>query len=96
VLAHTPGIDCHFDFGLPHREDVFTCLAETMALAAVNWQGHFSVGQIKMEQVEQIVKIVERVGFSPADMTTFTRLINSGDIERIYKARKAYLASKSK
>jgi predicted amino acid dehydrogenase len=87
VLAHTPGINPHFDFGLPCQDDVFTCLAETMALTAIGWDKHFTIGRVAENQVFKIAEIAEKVGFSAAGFTTYNRLIDERDIERIQKIR---------
>ena len=32
-VVHAPHINTHFNMGLKHREDIFSCLAETILLA---------------------------------------------------------------
>ncbi len=63
------------DIGLNSGQS-YACLAETMLLSLVGHQGHFSLGQPMLEQVDQITEIAGRyrhLGFGPAAASTFGR-----------------------
>ncbi len=69
VVAHglavtTPGINYHFDFGLP-KEQAFPCLAEVILLAKEKKEEHFGIGDIGLSQVEEIVSLAEEYNFNP-------------------------------
>ena len=73
-LAHVPGLHCSFDMGLfpsgtvmEKQEFTFTCLAETILLAAAGHSGHFTVGKPSDEQFEYLEVLAQRwdVGIAP-------------------------------
>lgn len=75
-LARIPGLSCPFDMGLftaDNRDDEvsFTCLAETILLAAENHSGSFVVGDPKDEQFEYLDSLALRYRFTPANFYSF-------------------------
>ncbi len=62
-LVKTPGIDYHFNFGIP-KETAFACLAETMILAAERIDGHFSLGKVGPEKIKKITALAAEYNFS--------------------------------
>ncbi len=71
LVINTPGINYHFNFGLP-LEHAYPCLAEVILLAKKNKKGHFGVGDISLEQVEEIISLAKKYNFNPV---MFDRII---------------------
>lgn len=65
-LVETPGINFHFNFGLP-REIAFACLAETMLLALEGKFDRSFVGRVKIDQVKKLKELGEKYGFRPTE-----------------------------
>lgn len=63
-LVKTSDINYHFNFGIP-LETAFSCLAETMILAAENINKHYSLGKVEVEKVEEISNLAEKYNFHP-------------------------------
>ncbi|OIP78058.1 MAG: hypothetical protein AUK17_02905 [Parcubacteria group bacterium CG2_30_44_18] len=63
-LISTPGINYHFNLGLP-REVAFACLAETMILAAEETTENYSIGAVEPNRIEQIRNIAKKYRFTP-------------------------------
>lgn len=63
-LVKTSGINYHFNFGIP-LETAFSCLAETMILAAENINRHYSLGKVETEKVEEISNLAKKYNFHP-------------------------------
>lgn len=75
ALVSTPGIDYHFDFGLP-PETTFACLAETMLLAAEKKYQEHLVGKVQLERVKEMLKLAEKYNFTHAPFQSFGKLIS--------------------
>lgn len=80
-LAKVPNLDCPFDFGLlpnasksANREITFTCLAETIALAASGRSGHFTIGSPSSDQIQQISEMAARHGIGIAPFHSFPEI----------------------
>jgi predicted amino acid dehydrogenase len=75
-LARIPGLFCPFDMGLftaDNRDDEvsFTCLAETILLAAEDHSGSFVVGDPTDDQFEYLDSLALRHRFTPANFYSF-------------------------
>jgi predicted amino acid dehydrogenase len=64
LAVTTPGIDYHFDFGIP-QEEAFPCLAEVILLVKEQEKKHFGIGNINLSQIEEIVSLAEKYDFNP-------------------------------
>lgn len=80
-LARIPRLECPYDFGLfPHppndstNEIAFTCLAETIALAASNHVGHFTIGSPTPKQINHIGEMAFALGISIAPFHSFPEI----------------------
>lgn len=62
IAAQTPGINYHFNFGLP-REQAYACLAEVILLVIENRWKDFGVGEISLEQAEEISRLFKKYNF---------------------------------
>jgi len=83
VVAQAPGIDTKFHFGFPQSEDVFTCCAEVMILAARDWKGHFAIGQFDDQLVHQITRLSQEMNFKVAPLRSFNELVSQEKLEHI-------------
>ncbi len=66
-LVETPGINFHFNFGLP-REITFACLAETMLLALEGKFDRSFAGRVKINQVKRLKQLGEKYGFKSTEL----------------------------
>jgi predicted amino acid dehydrogenase len=78
-LARIPGLSCPFDMGLftPDNRDeevTFTCLAETVLLAAERHPGSYVVGDPTDEQFEHLERMAVRHRVTPAEFFSFPSL----------------------
>jgi fatty aldehyde-generating acyl-ACP reductase len=84
-LASVPNLKCPFDFGLfptellPAKQSiVFTCLAETIMLAANKHEGHFTIGHPTDAQLKTIAEFSRASGISIAPFHSFPEI---GEVE---------------
>ncbi len=61
-LIKTPGINYHFNFGIP-KETIFACLGETMILAAEDITQNYSIGNLNIEKIMNIAELAEEYNF---------------------------------
>ena len=89
VLARFPGLDAHFDFDLvkDDPEICFTCLAETAILAAHDWNDHFSIGILDVEKIDQIKKMGQTLGVTPAPFLSFNQPVTKEMWLKVITAR---------
>ena len=80
-LAQVPRLKCPFDFGifpkdlLPEKQNiVFTCLAETLMLAAHDYKGHFTIGHPTGEQLKIIAGFSHSLGITVAPFHSFPEI----------------------
>ena len=78
-LARIPGLSCPFEMGLfaPQNRDqevTFTCLAETVLLAAEDYPCSYIVGDPTDEQFDYLEKVAVRHSVSPARFFSFPSL----------------------
>jgi predicted amino acid dehydrogenase len=80
-LASVPNLKCPFDFGLfpteslPAKQSiVFTCLAETIMLAANKHEGHFTIGHPTDAQLKTIAEFSRSSGISIAPFHSFPEI----------------------
>ncbi len=96
-LARIPGLYCPYDMGLlspsNRNEQInFTCLAETILLAAENHQGSFVVGDPTDEQFQHLQIASSRHKVTPASFYSFPDI---GKIELASETPKASLLGAS-
>lgn len=82
-VIHAPGINPHINLGLKHKEDIYCCLGETMALAYNDWKGNFSIGRLSFGLIDKIVNIAGDLGFRLAEFQNFHKVISYKDFEKI-------------
>ncbi|MEK7582205.1 MAG: hypothetical protein AAB488_02670 [Patescibacteria group bacterium] len=67
-LLKTPDIDYNFNFGIP-REMAFSCLAETMILAAEKLRANYSIGMVSISKVKEMSHLAKIYNFFPVHNT---------------------------
>lgn len=73
-IVSTPGVNYHFDFGLP-PETTFACMAETLILAAEGRYNSRLVGNVNLEKIKEILKLAEKYNFTHAPFQSFGKPI---------------------
>jgi len=89
-VAHADGIDPHFNFGLKHKEDIFSCLAETIILSSTGHSGDFQVGRVLDLDFDTFNKLTansEKLGFRVGDFQNFKKVYSDEDIEFVKDVR---------
>jgi len=85
-VVHAPGIDPHFNFGLKHKEDIFSCLAETIILYVNGYNGSFQVGEIfdfDDDMLRVMDKHSKRLGFRIGEFQNFHKVYSAKDFEYV-------------
>lgn len=65
-IAKVPQLSCEMSMG-PQKDEVYACLGEALALVCSGQVRNFSIGKVQPEQVGQLSRIVEELGFRVAD-----------------------------
>jgi predicted amino acid dehydrogenase len=81
-LIHAPAIQCHFNFGLLDRHDIFACLAEVLILCREGTQGDLTLGMVEPEQVRRVWHRSRDLGLQPARLQRFGRAVTPEAIAR--------------
>ena len=90
VMANAPGVNAHFSFDFPYADDVFTCMGETLILAARGWKDNYCVGEFDYGLVNQILRWGETLNFTIAKFRSFNQLASPAKLDHIksfYKDR---------
>jgi predicted amino acid dehydrogenase len=62
-VLHTNSINCHFNFGLRHKNDIFSCLAEVLLLVYQKNSGHKSIKEMDLNLLEEFEVSAGELGF---------------------------------
>lgn len=83
-VVEVPGNpDFHFDFGFPPRM-AYACMSETMALALAGRCEPFTLGkEVSVEQVDEITRLAERLGFRLAGFRSFERALDDAAMREV-------------
>ena len=90
VVANAPGVNAHFSFDFPYIDDVFTCLGETLILAARGWKNNYCVGEFDYGLVNQVLRWGGKLNFKIAQVRSFNQLVSPAKLNYIksfYKER---------
>lgn len=74
VAVQTLGINYHFNFGLP-REQAYACLAEVILLVMENKWDNFGIGEIEIEQTQEINYLFKKYNFKLAPLRNVNKLV---------------------
>ncbi|HUK56933.1 MAG TPA: hypothetical protein VLY20_09780 [Nitrospiria bacterium] len=87
-VGRLPGMQCSFDFGLLHKDEVFGCLGETILLC---WDGMYEhrhlEGKKDLELALELEKLALEIGFDLAEFQWQGRAIHSSQFDTIRAAR---------
>lgn len=92
AIVQTPGVEVNFDLGLENGE-ALGCLSETMILAAIGWEGHYSLGKADPLHGSHILSAARELGFRLARFRNSAGPITEEDLVRIARARISAFAS---
>jgi predicted amino acid dehydrogenase len=62
-VLHTPNIDCHFNMGLKHKTDIYSCLAEVILLSVLQSKGHYSIDDFDEHLYHKLSSTAKSLGF---------------------------------
>ncbi len=62
-VLHTPNIDCHFNMGLKHKTDIYSCLAEVILLSSLQSKGHYSIDEFDEHLYNKLSTTAKSLGF---------------------------------
>lgn len=82
-VVHSEEIDPHFNFGLKHKKDIFSCLAETILLTNIGYKDNFQVGEIfdiDWDALEKLKDHAEHLGFRLGSFQNFLKVYSDEEI----------------
>jgi predicted amino acid dehydrogenase len=85
-VVHAPKINTHFNFGLKHKTDIFSCLAEAIILASLDHRSDFQVGtllSVSKSDIDKISDAAKMLGFTVGHFQNDLRLYTDEDIEYV-------------
>lgn len=85
-IAELPRLVCEMKMG-PYQNEVYACLGEALALSCFNRFENFSIGRVKVNQVDELSQIVDRLGFKVAKFRNVTGFISDDYLETFRKHR---------
>lgn len=62
-VLHAPSIDCRFNLGLATKNDIFSCLAETLIMTYRLADKHHSLGNFSLELIDELKVDANKLGF---------------------------------
>lgn len=74
IVKLPKNITYNLNMGIP-KGTAFACFSETMLLGAEGVDEDFSIGKVKLKQVDYILKIAQKYGFKLAPLTSWGELI---------------------
>jgi predicted amino acid dehydrogenase len=86
AVVKTPSINCNFDLGVG-PDEALGCLSETMLLAAMGWNTHYSLGKASPEQAAEMVATSQSLGFRLAYFRNSQGYISEQQLAHVARAR---------
>lgn len=83
-------ITYNINLGLASRNDIFSCLAEVLTLAAHKKRGHFTVGWLDLKLVDEIREMGTKLGFKLAPFQNRYGHITEDYLQKIKDIRAKY------
>ena len=77
-------INTNFDLDLKHRNDVYSCLAEVMVLAAHHRIREKSFDYASVDEIQEIGKLGKALGFGRAEFQNFNKVYTGQDLNNFY------------
>ncbi len=84
-VLNAPGISCNFNMGLSRKDDIFSCLAETLILAHNNSDKHYSINQLDFEFLELLSDVGVKLRFNNELMQNSMGIIDEKYIKNFIK-----------
>lgn len=91
-IAELPRLACEMEMG-PYENEVYACLGEALALSCLNRFESFSIGKVKVDQVNDLSQIVERLGFKVAKFRNAAGFIENDYLEKFKEYRLKHLSA---
>ncbi|MBI3120405.1 MAG: hypothetical protein HYZ08_02185 [Candidatus Kerfeldbacteria bacterium] len=88
-VCRLSGVVSNFNMGLLTTNEIFGCLAETIALSWLDWEKHYTIGDVTESLLENSQLLFDRVGFEDVNFRRNKKIYTDRDIERIKKIRSA-------
>lgn len=86
VVAVPGDVNFGFDFGFPPKT-AYACMSETMVLALAGRYESFTLGKdVSVQQVDEITRLAEGMGFRLAGFRSFERAVDEETIARVLEA----------
>jgi fatty aldehyde-generating acyl-ACP reductase len=82
-LVHTPNIKTHFNFGFKDKYDNYSCLAEILVLASIDYKDHFVIHRANLEAIDKIKEWSKNLGFRPSEFQNFNGPIDEEKIKKV-------------
>ncbi len=70
-------------FRLANKNEIYCCLGEVMSIAASDWNGNYSAGDISIETINQIASTAKKIGFKLAPYQSFGKIVTSETITKV-------------
>jgi fatty aldehyde-generating acyl-ACP reductase len=62
-VLSAPGMDCHINMGLAKKDDIFSCLAETLLLTYLKVDRHHSINEFDADLYSKLEELSSNLGF---------------------------------
>ncbi|HET8575438.1 MAG TPA: hypothetical protein VFM02_04725 [Candidatus Paceibacterota bacterium] len=85
-VAHADHVDTNFNFGLRHKNDLYSCLAETVILAGFGHYQDYSVGAVSdldFALLDKLQEDAEEVGIHVGELQNVHKFYTDEDFERV-------------
>lgn len=83
-IAYLPGLSVNMNVGIGKYE-VYACLGEALILVWRDYKGHYNLGKVKKELVEEILEYAPKVGLSVAKFRNENGKITEEDLQKFKK-----------
>ncbi len=80
-VLHTRDIKCHFNLGLQDKNDIFSCLAETLLLSYRNSPQHYSMNELDVNFLHELSEDGKKLDFSISKLQNNDGYISKNSIE---------------
>lgn len=75
-VLHSTNINCHFNLGLQHKNDIYSCLGEVILLSSIDSKGNYSIDDFDTNLYDKLSDISQKIGFKLC-MQNDEEIINS-------------------
>lgn len=84
-VLNAPGMNCHFNMGLSRKDDIFSCLAETLILAHTNDNKHYSMTSLDLSFLDKITKVGDKLKFNNSAIQNNNGIVSQDYINNFKK-----------